>query len=189
MRSGLKQGVKQTEKSGSHRVFGRFSALKQKMSGKTGWFCYAKKSGCDILDKKMKSKNVSLVLKFIPVRGRKPALPDKFYKTTVEIYPREGTETSARQYHICFLLLKFIPVRGRKLIQIIAFFIQRVEIYPREGTEIWSHRQRRRNRYSLNLTPRGDGNTNQHALDLHSIALKFIPVRGRKLSWPSKVVN
>lgn len=41
------------------------------MNGKTGWFCYAKKSGCDILDKKMKSKNVSLVLKFIPVRGRK----------------------------------------------------------------------------------------------------------------------
>ena len=66
------RGVKQTEKSGSHRVFGRFSALKQKMSGKTGWFCYAKKSGCDILDKKMKSKNVSLA---------------------VEIYPREGTET------------------------------------------------------------------------------------------------
>ena len=66
------RGVKQTEKSGSHRVFGRFSALKQKMSGKTGWFCYAKKSGCDILYKKMKSKNVSLA---------------------VEIYPREGTET------------------------------------------------------------------------------------------------
>ena len=66
------RGVKQTEKSGSHRVFGRFPALKQKMSGKTGWFCYAKKSGCDILYKKMKSKNVSLA---------------------VEIYPREGTET------------------------------------------------------------------------------------------------
>lgn len=66
------RGVKQTEKSGSHRVFGRFSALKQKMSGKIGWFCYAKKSGCDILYQKMKSKNVSLA---------------------VEIYPREGTET------------------------------------------------------------------------------------------------
>lgn len=65
------RGVKQTEKSGSHRVFDRFFALKQKMSGKTGWFCYEKKSGCDILYKKMKSKNVSLVLKFIPVRGRK----------------------------------------------------------------------------------------------------------------------
>ena len=66
------RGVKQTEKSGSHRVFGRFSALKQKMSGKTGWFCYTKKSRCDILYKKMKSKNISLA---------------------VEIYPREGTET------------------------------------------------------------------------------------------------
>ena len=89
------RGVKQTEKSGSHRVFGRFSALKQKMSGKTGWFCYAKKSGCDILYKKMKSKNVSLA---------------------VEIYPREGTETALdhdpRALHN---KLKFIPVRGRKL--------------------------------------------------------------------------
>lgn len=88
------RGVKQTEKSGSHRVFGHFSALKQKMNGKTGWFCYAKKSGCDILYKKMKSKNVSLVLKFIPVRGRKhlhrlPTVTD----IRVEIYPREGTET------------------------------------------------------------------------------------------------
>ena len=67
-----KQGRETDGKSGSHRVFGRFSALKQKMSGKTGWLCYAKKSGCDILYKKMKSKNVSLA---------------------VEIYPREGTET------------------------------------------------------------------------------------------------
>ena len=73
MRSGTKQG---RETDGKNRVrtgvFGRFSALKQKMSGKTGWLCYAKKSGCDILYKKMKSKNVSLA---------------------VEIYPREGTET------------------------------------------------------------------------------------------------
>ena len=88
------RGVKQTKKSGSHRVFGRFSALKQKMSGKTGWLCYAKKSGCDILDKKMKSKNVSLALKFIPVRGRKPV---------VACTPRLADG------------LKFIPVRGRKL--------------------------------------------------------------------------
>ena len=65
------------------------------MSGKTGWLCYAKKSVCDILYKKMKSKNVSLV---------------------VEIYPREGTETPKS---IAALILdntlKFIPVRGRKL--------------------------------------------------------------------------
>ena len=87
--------VKQTEKSGSHRAFGRFSALKQKMSGKTGWFCYAKKSGCDILDKKMKSKNVSLA---------------------VEIYPREGTETRLQVlYKHKVSTLKFIPVRGRKI--------------------------------------------------------------------------
>ena len=87
------RGVKQTEKSGLHRVFGRFSALEQKMSGKTGSFCYAKKSGCDILYKKMKSKNGSLALKFIPVRGRKPLMTAQY-----------------TDLH----LLKFIPVRGRK---------------------------------------------------------------------------
>ena len=92
------RGVKQTEKSGSHRVFGRFSALKQKMSGKTGWFCYTKKSGCDILYQKMKSKNVSLA---------------------VEIYPREGTETDLYRAPIsCHVRLKFIPVRGRKQIRV-----------------------------------------------------------------------
>ena len=63
------------------------------MSGKTGWFCYAKKSGCDILYKKMKSKNVSLA---------------------VEIYPREGTETNFNHLYFHLLELKFIPVRGRK---------------------------------------------------------------------------
>ena len=88
------RGVKQTEKSGSHRVFGRFSALKQKMSGKTGRFCYAKKSGCDILYKKMKSKNVSLAVEIYPREGtetleRQPTNLDR----VVEIYPREGTET------------------------------------------------------------------------------------------------
>ena len=72
MRSGPKQGRETDGKIGFAPGFGRFSALKQKMSGKTGWFCYTKKSGCDILYQKMKSKNVSLA---------------------VEIYPREGTET------------------------------------------------------------------------------------------------
>ena len=88
------RGVKQTEKSGSHRVFGRFSALKQKMSGKTGWFCYAKKSGCDILYKKMKSKNVSLAVEIYPREGTETQTirPEK-ETTNVEIYPREGTET------------------------------------------------------------------------------------------------
>ena len=63
------------------------------MSGKTGWLCYAKKSGCDILYKKMKSKNVSLA---------------------VEIYPREGTETLSQAPFLRHRKLKFIPVRGRK---------------------------------------------------------------------------
>ena len=91
------RGVKQTEKSGSHRVFGRFSALKQKMSGKTGWFCYTKKSGCDILYQKMKSKNVSLAVEIYPREGTETLarLPQKHFFRLVEIYPREGTETYA----------------------------------------------------------------------------------------------
>lgn len=100
MRKGCKceaapnRGVKQTEKSGSHRVFGRFSALKQKMSGKTGWFCYAKKSRCDILYQKMKSKNVSLAVEIYPREGtetRCTRCSTSFF--SVEIYPREGIET------------------------------------------------------------------------------------------------
>ena len=88
------RGVKQTEKSGSHRVFGRFSALKQKMSGKTGWFCYAKKSRCDILYQKMKSKNVSLAVEIYPREGTETASLFSFGSSyPVEIYPREGTET------------------------------------------------------------------------------------------------
>ena len=106
------RGVKQTEKSGSHRVFGRFSALKQKMSGKTGWFCYAKKSGCDILYQKMKSKNVSLA---------------------VEIYPREGTEAPLAESGSACKLLKFIPVRGQRRDQQGWQTISSVTIPPARG--------------------------------------------------------
>ena len=74
-----------------------------------------KKSGCDILYKKMKSKNVSLA---------------------VEIYPREGTETFSVQIVGCNPpTLKFIPVRGRKRKIAKMRKTHLVEIYPREGTE------------------------------------------------------
>ena len=129
-------GVKQTEKSGSHRVFGRFSALKQKMNGKTGWSCYEKKSGCDILYKKMKSKNVSLVLKFIPVRGRKPFLVVKLWQAPAEIYPREGTETISSTMISYPLKAEIYPREGTETkTQINNHLISLVEIYPREGTE------------------------------------------------------
>ena len=88
------RGVKQTENRIRTGVFGRFSALKQKMSGKTGWLCYAKKSGCDILYKKMKSKNVSLAVEIYPREGTETyhsMIRAHFFN--VEIYPREGTET------------------------------------------------------------------------------------------------
>ena len=52
----------------------------------------------------MKSKNVSLVLKFIPVRGRK----------------RVGIALDAHED-----ALKFIPVRGRKLLMGIQLRIRR----------------------------------------------------------------
>ena len=73
-----------------------------------------KKSGCDILYKKMKSKNVSLA---------------------VEIYPREGTETTSLFISFMSSALKFIPVRGRKQREVFVICLFAVEIYPREGTE------------------------------------------------------
>ena len=67
------------------------------MSGKTGWLCYAKKSGCDILYKKMKSKNVSLAVEIYPREGTETmTLGGKETDSHVEIYPREGTETWLR---------------------------------------------------------------------------------------------
>ena len=61
---------------------------------------------------------VCVKLKFIPVRGRKPApLLHRSQSIEVEIYPREGTET--RRYSL------------------FAFRKVMVEIYPREGTETW----------------------------------------------------
>ena len=96
------RGVKQTEKSGSHRVFGRFSALKQKMSGKTGWFCYTKKSGCDILYQKMKSKNVSLAVEIYPREGTETRAESYSRATNyVEIYPREGGTINGAMTNIC----------------------------------------------------------------------------------------
>ena len=57
-------------------------------------------------------------LKFIPVRGRKRAIRalviDDIF---VEIYPREGTETTDNFFFAPILPLKFIPVRGRKRVK------------------------------------------------------------------------
>ena len=59
---------------------------------------------------------------------------------SVEIYPREETETICKPIILKSLELKFIPVRGRKLIPpSISPFINHVEIYPREGTETQLH--------------------------------------------------
>ena len=86
------------------------------MSGKTGWLCYAKKSGRDILYKKMKSKNVSLAVEIYPREGTETCNANRVYLIhKVEIYPREGTETLCRAID----KPELIPV----------------EIYPREGTE------------------------------------------------------
>ena len=59
--------------------------------------------------------SVTPALKFIPVRGRKQVDLDTAFIDTVEIYPREGTETLCVSDNHNILLLKFIPVRGRKL--------------------------------------------------------------------------
>ena len=56
--------------------------------------------------------------------------------SVVEIYPREGTETSTRRAVHRLQKLKFIPVRGRKLFKLrVQFQSPPVEIYPREGAE------------------------------------------------------
>ena len=89
------------------------------MNGKTGWFCYAKKSGCDILDKKMKSKNVSLVLKFIPERGRKPVVACiPRLADGLKFIPERGRKLHGGREKIQFIVLKFIPERGRKQIRV-----------------------------------------------------------------------
>ena len=75
-----------------------------------------------------------------------------------------GRKPCQSSFFISTKQLKFIPVRGRKpQINHVTPEVLDVEIYPREGTEIWSHRQRRRSRYSLNLTPQGDENSDAPA--------------------------
>ena len=78
------------------------------------------------------------MLKFIPVRGRKQIRGKGVLAVlTVEIYPREGTETQTAHCPVHLAIsLKFIPVRGRKRMTTFDFASQIcVEIYPREGTE------------------------------------------------------
>ena len=56
-----------------------------------------------------------MMLKFIPVRGRKRlSCLCPLHLIIVEIYPREGTETSIASRVPSRSALKFIPVRGRK---------------------------------------------------------------------------
>ena len=79
-----------------------------------------------------------LWLKFIPMRGRKLHTGlRRLLDTSVEIYPREGTETTRMRGSPLYMMLKFIPVRGRKHHANGEFaLILLVEIYPREGAEI-----------------------------------------------------
>ena len=77
----------------------------------------------------------------------------------VEIYPREGTETLARL------------TRART---------EYVEIYPREGTETYSA-DCRNMRLNVEIYPREGTETSYQRLTACLLALKFIPVRGRKL--------
>ena len=57
----------------------------------------------------------AIALKFIPVRGRKQRDEGRADQGhAVEIYPREGTETSTQLFTYSTQALKFIPVRGRK---------------------------------------------------------------------------
>ena len=128
------------------------------MSGKTGWFCYAKKSGCDILDKKMKSKNVSLAVEIYPREGTETIVVCHSLERQVEIYPREGTETRLDRVISHRLLLKFIPVRGQELIQ------------PNSSSSI----------LLLKFIPVRGRKLIALLKNVHFLLLKFIPVRGRR---------
>ena len=98
------------------------------------------------------------MLKFIPVRGRKRLFKSPTVLIDVEIYPREGTETSSFHFLGASPLLKFIPVRGRKhFTSEIPARQHLVEIYPREGTET-SPSLMQSFKYCWNLSPWGDGN-------------------------------
>ena len=100
------------------------------------------------------------MLKFIPVRGRKLfPLPFQVWQENVEIYPREGTETSRTFWHIHGYTLKFIPVRGRKQQRNIIFKNNCVLEY---------------------ITVLGGSQVVRLQLVEPKIRLKFIPVRGRK---------
>ena len=69
------------------------------------------------------------------MRGRKLLYSFTFSGRSVEIYPREGTETTQLYNQLHNWGLKFIPVRGRKLFFDFLRTVEFVEIYPREGTE------------------------------------------------------
>ena len=175
------------------------------MNGKTGWFCYAKKSGCDILYKKMKSKNVSLAveiypregtetvrlprplqdhaLKFIPVRGRKQCVTCLFLQgRDVEIYPREGTETLFAGISVKKIIVEIYPREGTETCwrMLPTASWRGVEIYPREGTETALPPNQQEPSQGLKFIPVRGRKLTGSTIYGDSVELKFIPVRGRK---------
>ena len=58
--------------------------------------------------------------------------------------------------------LQLIPARGRKRLERVASGkVQLVATYPREGTETQQRINAIKDKYSCNLSPRGDGNFNR----------------------------
>ena len=88
-------------------------------------------------------------------------------KSTIEIYPREGTETRLAGGQVpLYQLLKFIPVRGRKPVGL---------------------RSQQRQKSLKFIPERGRRRGVQHVLVSRFDGLKFIPMRGRKLNIISLV--
>ena len=71
------------------------------------------------------------------MRGRKLSFPDIFHNCTVEIYPREGTETDGRVQSVrSNTTVEIYPREGTETLHLVERGLDlRVEIYPREGTE------------------------------------------------------
>ena len=80
----------------------------------------------------------TITVEIYPREGTETTLKNRINQPAgVEIYPREGTETLLMQTPpVHFGQLKFIPVRGRRLkATIYITALCKVKIYPREGTE------------------------------------------------------
>ena len=122
---------------------------------------------------------LTLILQFIPARGRKHGLGHAVIGRRIAIYPREGTETRREGQPVHLPPLQFIPARGRKPApQAERHRWKLLQFIPARGRK-QTARHLGAGTPNCNLSPRGDGNRIAEELGI-SPRLQFIPARGRK---------